>query len=297
MTVTTTPVAAPTPNGINSGESYEMTKYVTRTLVNPYGSASASAAATNTDVVFPVQRAANSGLHGTHLAAAVGLPVVSVFALCLLGLFLIKRRRQKKRDKETTQAEMAGVTGHSQQTPLVKPSVGQPKDGSSHQSAPGLPPMDLEQPAPVAFPTEQSRTDPGGQPFSYAGYFSGIDTSGAESQHIPANGLSYRAMSPDPPPPYAPRSESAISRSNSACLAHPQPINAAYRLSRGDMASQRRSEIRSPFADPEEDDAESQAPSVDVDGSEVIRRRGTDDVSVVSSVSDRGEETLTHQMV
>ncbi|KAI9863394.1 MAG: hypothetical protein M1813_003836 [Trichoglossum hirsutum] len=295
MVIVTTQVAVPTQTVVGSGEVRETTKYVTSYattfLVNPYESASTSAVATSTSSIHPV--AAHS-LNGTHLAAVVGFPVASVFVLFLLGFYLVRRRRQKKSEKEA-QGEMAGITGLSQPPPLAKVSVCQPKDNSSHQSTPGLPPIDLEQPAPVAFPGEQSRNDPGRQPFSYAGYFSGIDTSVAESQHSPANGPSYRAMSPDPPPPYALRPESTISCSDSVRLAHPRPVNTAHRLSQGSIALHERPGVRSPFADPEDDDAESQAPSVD--GDEVIRRRGTDDVSVISTVSDRDRETLVHQMV
>ncbi|KAI9783056.1 MAG: hypothetical protein M1839_004225 [Geoglossum umbratile] len=286
MTVVQT-VAGPAQTVTDSGELHETTKYITYAttyLVNP----SASAIPTNTDAPLPIRQGA-PGLHGARLAAAVCFPIASVFVLCLLGFFLLKRRRQKKRAKEMP-GEMASVAVLSPQPPSPKPSDCPPEDGPLHHSALGLPPIDIEQSSPVAFPGEIPQNGPERQPFSYAGYFSGIDTSAAESQHTPVNGLSYQPMSPDPPPPYVP----PLSPSNSVCIAHPRPIS-TYQLSQAGMPSHGRREIISPFTDPADGDSESEAASVD--RNEVIRRRGTDDVSVASNISNRDRETLVHQMV
>src|SRR5579862_3377375 len=259
---------------------------VSSSTVEAISSSTAKATGTDTALPFPQKaQKAHNGLHGGRLAAAVCLPIASIFVLFLAGLFLLRRRRQKRKARETreTPGEMANLTGPSPQPPSPKPSDCPPQDDCS---APGLLPTDLERPSPVAFPSEQSENGPGRRPFAYSGYFSGIDTSAAESQHAPANGFSYQSMTPDLPPPYAPPlRESMISPSNSVRLAHPRPISAAYPLSQADMPLYGGREIRSPFADPEDDDSESQVPSVD--RNEVIRRRGTDDVSVASSISDR----------
>jgi hypothetical protein len=284
-------VALPVQTVTNSGAGRETTQYITYATTYMISS-SADAKTTSTDAALPFRQDAQSGLQGGRLAAAVCFPIASVFVLFLAGLFLLRRRRQKRKARETP-GEMANVTGLSPQLPLPKVSDCPPKDD---YLAPGLPPTDLERPSPVAFPGEQSENGPGRRPFSYAGYFSGIDTSAAESQHSPVNGLSYRSMNPEPPPPYAPPPhESMISPSNSVRLAHPRPISVAYSLSQTGMPLHGSPEIRSPFADPVDDNAESRAPSVD--RNEVIGRRGTDNVSVASDISDRDREASVHQMV
>ncbi|KAI9766901.1 MAG: hypothetical protein M1840_006198 [Geoglossum simile] len=281
-------IAAPAQTVTNPGELRKTTQYVTYATTYVVGP---STVATGTDAALPLHQDAQSGLRGGRLAAAVGFPVASVFALFLVGLFLLKRRRQKRKPKVAS-GEMANVAGLSPQLPLPKVSDCPPKDD---YSMPGHPPIDLERPLPVAFPSEQSENGPGpNRPFTYAGYFSGIDTSAAEPQHVSVNGLSHRSMSPDPPPPYTPPHEFRISPS-SASLAHPRPLSAASLLSQVDMPLHGRREIRSPFADPEDDDTESQTPSID--RNEVIRRRGIDDMSIASNISDRDREALVHQMV
>ncbi|KAI9814203.1 MAG: hypothetical protein M1827_003369 [Pycnora praestabilis] len=193
-----------------------------------------------------------------QLFAAIFIPILFVFVSASL-LFVCCRRRHKRK------------AGEVRELKVMSPTFQAAADIGRH--APRFGPLDL----PHTSNTMNS------------GYHTGIDRSlvAAHTPPLPLSDSAIDDMSHDPPPAYKPRDSTPKAQPLSPGLIHPQPI----RLSERNLATHRLAEVRSPFADPRDDDAVSEISDI---GGHVRKSRQADEMSVVSDLSH--EEIRAHHM-
>lgn len=238
---------------------------------------------------------------------AAGVPIVLLLIIGALLFFCLRKRRKQKRVVEAqAQAEEMKMT----QCPNVR-SYMAPPPGPAPVPYPGPP----SHPPPPSNPTMPEPVILGPIPAGSNGaYFTGIDTSDIVSvnenqhqhhQHNERTGLGdpfadSNSLQDEPPPPYRPRSiapSSIAPSSRHASLRVPPPAADAS-TSRTNLIPaaathhQQHPPTRSPFDDPQDDDAVSELGSPTL-----AARRGGDALSDVSDLSYQMEPMVTHRAV
>ena len=215
------------------------------------------------------------------LPAVAGSAMVVILAIIGLFVFFCLRKRKRQRQVVVEQAKVQEMKARRQSMMLANvgasttfPMYAAP---SSHPAPAGLtapPPVIL---GPIV-------------PGSNGAYYTGIDTSDVVSMNdrivVERTGLGNPfadgdSLNEEPPPPYRPRSFAPMSRDTSFRVPPP-----SFTTSQTHLIGRQE---RSPFADPEDDDAIS-----DISGP---TRRDHDGMSVVSDMSYQHEPVVTRPTV
>ncbi|KAF2660060.1 hypothetical protein K491DRAFT_675093 [Lophiostoma macrostomum CBS 122681] len=217
------------------------------------------------------------GNGGVKVAAGAIPAVLLVIGAIVAFLWMRRRKRQRQLATQQAHTEMkagpgAFVAAHYESSPPSPPSAIQPQVVMSSSQA--APPANLAPPQPVILGPIGSGSN--------GAYFTGIDTSDAMSTTNDRTGLGNPfadgdSLAEEPPPPYRPRSM-ATSR-NSSMRVPPSVHSQTSLVVNGSQP------VRSPFADPDEDDGVSVS---DVSGP-TLGRNHEDALSVVSDLSYQHE--------
>ncbi|KAF2795348.1 hypothetical protein K505DRAFT_324091 [Melanomma pulvis-pyrius CBS 109.77] len=202
------------------------------------------------------------------MPAVAGVGTVVMLAIIGFFVFFCLRKRKRQRQQQASQAQMQEIKARTQ--PLMRAQMGTSPAYTQYAAPPS-------HPAPAALATPQPVILGPIVPGSNGAYYTGIDTSDVMSVHD-RNGLGNPfadgdSLNDEPPPPYRPRSLAPMSRNTS--LRAPPPAPAI--TSRTNLIGNHDQSLRSPFADPRDDDAIS-----DISGP---TRRNYDGISVVSDMS------------
>ncbi|KAF2086341.1 hypothetical protein K490DRAFT_66893 [Saccharata proteae CBS 121410] len=238
----------------------------------------------------------HGGLSTGMITAVVVIPLVVILVLGFAG-FLIHRRRKAQHEVQQERAleEMkmrgrhdfggAGGAGGVPGSQSPSPSY----QSSPYQDSSSTPPPAHTSPT-LAAPIIIAPMGSGN-----GAYFTGIDTSEAlsvrSSEREPSGGFMLDGEHhEEPPPPYRPASVPALSRDSSMR----QPGGPGNASSSHLMAGSPDTVIRSPFADPPEEDAMS---DVSTPTGTYARRYDDDESSFVSEISYQDGPTRIHQTV
>jgi hypothetical protein len=208
---------------------------------------------------------------GKVAAGAVpGVLLVIVIIVAFLWMRRRKRQRQMIAHQGHTELKAAFVAAHYGSNPPSPPPAAQPQVVVRPSQTP--PPVALAPPQPVILGPIGSGSN--------GAYFTGIDTSDAISTQNDRTGLGNPfadgdSLAEEPPPPYRPRSMATASR-NSSMRAPPSVHSQTIPVANGSQP------LRSPFADPEEDDFVSLS---DISGPTFGRNHNVDELSPVSDLS------------
>jgi hypothetical protein len=215
------------------------------------------------------------------MPAVAGVAVVAMLVIIGVFVFFCLRKRKRRSQAVAQQAKAQEMKARGQHSMLA--NVGASSTFPQYAAPPiHPPPAGLTTPPPVIL----GPIVPG----SNGAYYTGIDTSDVVSLNdrtvVDRTGLGNPfadgdSLNEEPPPPYRPRSLAPMSRDTSFRVAPPSFTTSQTHLIGG--------QERSPFADPEDDDAIS-----DISGP---TRRDHDRMSVVSDMSYQHEPVVVRPTV
>lgn len=252
----------------------------TPTPINSNGTPSPSAS--NDAESFKKDPAGWKNKESNHTAvyAAAGIVPVVLIIIGAVAFFYIRKRRRQAKNIATTQERVREMKMRNQPSvrPFMAPAPIEPQYTAPPNDPP--PPASPTTPQPVILGPISSGSN--------GAYFTGIDTSDSVSVNS-RTGLGDpfadgNSLQEEPPPPYRPTSLPPLSRDTSLRVPNAATSSQTHLIDANGQP------IRSPFADPEDDDVVSEI-------SGPTTRRNPDAMSDVSDMSYQADPIVTRPSV